>query len=336
MPNGDETIRGKCADRSGVRGRRAVRTVVSALIVALLGASAPAQASSGANRPIALSILSAPLTADLHSNCVRSQRGVTGAKAVTWDLLLTGNWRPGDRFRIRISDDDNKVLKSVIIGLDYSSGSRVCRTHVADRQGWIEFTYNGPNRNFSMPIIGYGTSRDLFPGKRTVAEAQRLSNSGAPGYYAVPIPIPPIEGQERRVLSWQCFAAASSGFVAWASKNALRALSYIPGLGGASAGVVSAFVDGWAPLPVPDGSTVQVPTWVVTLQNAHKLREFDRELNRLEAQGRVVRIQSAPSGNRIRFRLANAESAVNAAVDSVQALAEAGGVYAGAKFACGG
>lgn len=185
-----------------------------------------------------------------------------------------------------------------------------------------------------MPILGYGTSRDQFPNNRTVAEVQRLSRTGVPGYYAIPIPIPPISGKERSAWSWRCVTAGFSGVIGWASTNALRSLSYLPGLGGAFAGVVTAGVESWTPLPVKDGSTVPVPTWVVTLQNGEKLQEFKRQLEAQRNRGRVDVVRS--SGNKIWLRFSRAENATSVAVDSVQALAEAEGVYDGVKFACGG
>lgn len=287
------------------------------------------------NEPVRISVDTAPLFVDRDSACARSHGGATGGSAISWDVFAWGRWDSGDRFRIRLSDSTGKRLQKLIVSRDFSTGRRVCTSYLADAQGWINLTYSGVSKNFGMPIIGIGASPDTFPGKKTVAELQRVDSNGRPGYYAMPIPVPPVSGKERKIVSWDCFRAWASGATAWLSTNALRVLSYVPGIGGLFSSATGAIVEAQAPLYTPDGSVIPTLQWLVDYQTTKEAEKLVGELWKLRQQGKILSVEYA-SATRVRFRVAGLRDAFGAATDISQAIGEAAGIYKGASFACGG
>ena len=295
----------------------------------------PAAASDHWNEPVRISVDTAPLFVDKSPDCSRSQGGTTGGSAISWDIFAWGRWDQGDRFRIRISDSTGKKLQKLIVSRDFSTGQRVCNSYLADAQGWITLTYVGASRVFGMPIIGIGSSPETFPGKKTVAELQRVDSTGRPGYYAMPIPMPPVSGKERKIMSWDCFRAWAAGTTAWLSTNGLRVLSYVPGIGGLFASATRAIVESQAPLYTPDGGVIPTAQWLVDFQTTEQAINLVGELWKLRQQGKILSVEYA-TATRVRFRVAGAKDVFGAATDVVQAMGEVTGIYQGASFACGG
>lgn len=327
-------------------GRLVKRSALVAAIGLLATTLAQPNVAHAANRwdePIQLSALAAPMFVDTHAKCVRTKGGVTGGSAVSWDVSLNGNWNTGDRFRIRVSDRTGKMLSQLIVPLDFSTGKFACQSFSAGPDGWINLTYTGLKPLKTIPIIGVGTSRDLFPSDRTVVEGQRIGPGGQAGFYAMPIPLPGIEGKERKIASWDCFKAWATGTTAWVSKQGLRILANYSGIGGYFATAVSAIVEKQAPLYTPDNGVIPTFQWLVTYQNIDAATSLISELEKLRKEGKVLSVELA-SKTSVRFQTVSSLNGkvqkslkvYGVATDLAQAIGEAQGIYQGASFACGG